>query len=99
MITIRSLPNTKSGTRNYAAEMVQLNDSMTWETVCEVILLRKTISNFDTLVWELSGQACRDKFAFDQSPFSSLFNEKRRCDSLFPMLRKHGDSDAEKPVE
>ena len=62
---IRNLPNTKSGTRNYAAEMVQLNDSMTWETVCEVILLRKATSNFYTLLWDFSGQACRDNLLAD----------------------------------
>lgn len=60
---IISLPNTKSGTRNNAAEMVQLHDHMTLETVREVILLRKATNNARTPLWDYSGQAFRDKFA------------------------------------
>ena len=60
---IINLPNTKSGTRNNAAEMVQLHDHMTLETVREVSLLRKATNNARTPLWDYSGQAFRDKFA------------------------------------
>ena len=60
---IISLPNTKSGSRNNAAEMVQVDDVMTLETVREVILLRKATNNLKTPLWDYSGQAFRDKFA------------------------------------
>ena len=78
---IISLPNTKSGARNNAAEMVQLHDIMTLETVREVILFRKATNNLQTPLWDYSGQAFRNKFAHHLQRFD-LTNHKFRPYSL-----------------
>ena len=64
-----SLPNTKSGTRHSAAEMVQVSDPFTLEVIREVKAYRVDNNCLKVPLWDFTPQSFRDRFAYHLRKF------------------------------
>ncbi len=72
-----SLPQAKSGTRNAAAEMVQVSDPFTPEVIRAVKELRKDTHMSKVPLWDFTPQSFRDRFAYHLTKFDLLEHKFR----------------------